>query len=150
MKRQAVISFLIFSTVILLGSLGACSYWHMTPEEKARWFTDEVSEELELDDNQKIKLEHLVNSFMKSREAFYKDRQESRAAVLEMVQDETFDQQRALSMIREKTRLIGQQAPSVIGAYAEFHNSLSNKQRSRIHERLTEMFEYYDKQRDGS
>jgi hypothetical protein len=61
-----------------------------------------------------------------------------------MAQAENFDQQRAVEMIRQKTRFIEEKAPETIRAYAELHNSLNKKQRLKIHEHLTEMFERYD------
>ncbi len=137
----------ISGAIVMVTSLVACGYWSMTPEEKARWFIEEVSEELEFSNTQRQKLEHLVDTFMRSREEFNRERQEERKAVLEIVQAESFDQKRALEMVRKKTRTIDQQTPALLSAYAELHSTLSKEQRSRIHERLVEMFEYYDKRR---
>lgn len=149
MTRFKRISLLTFGTAFILITLGACSYWNMTAEEKARWFTEEVSDELDLDSTQRQKLEHLVDTFMRSREEFNKDRQEERKAVLEMVQAEAFDQNRALALVRKKTRTIDQQTPAILKAYADLHSTLSKEQRARLHERLVEMFEHYDKRRGG-
>lgn len=131
-------------TFIALGSLGACGFWSKTPEERAQWITEEVSDELELNSEQRKKLEQLVALVMQNRAEFYKDRQQKRDALLEMVQAESFDQQRAVAMIRQKTRFIEEKAPETIRAYAELHNTLNREQRLNIHEQLTEMFERYD------
>ncbi len=143
-NRPSTIVGLIGIAFIALGSLSACGFWHKTPEERAQWITEEVSDELELTSEQRQKLEQLVAIVMRSRTEFYQDRQQNRAAVLEMVEAERFDQQRALKMIREKTRFVEQKAPEVIRAYAALHDSLNKEQRQQIHERLTEMFERYD------
>ncbi len=143
-NRPLTIVGLIGIAFIALGSLSACGFWHKTPEERAQWITAEVSDELELNHEQRQKLEQLVAMVMQSRSEFYKDRQQNRAAVLEMVQAESFDQQRALKMIQEKTHFIEQKAPEIIRAYAALHESLNKEQRQQIHERLMEMFEHYD------
>lgn len=150
MKPHAKRMFLAIGVLVTLTSLVACGFWSMTPEEKARLFTDEVTNELELNPTQRQKLVHLVDTFMKSREVFYRERQEEREAVLQMVLAETFDQRRALDMIGKKTRIIDQQTPAIVSAYADLHNSLNREQRAKIHERLVEMFDDYDKRRKGS
>lgn len=146
MKRNRLILLAsIGGILVALSALTACGHWHRTPEERAKWISGEISEGLELNELQRLKLDHLVSTIMESHKVFHKDREKNRMAVLEMAQAETFDQQRTLELIREKTRFIEQQAPAIVAAYADLHNSLDPEQRTRIYDFLSEHFDYHNK-----
>lgn len=150
MKRKAKIIVLGLGAVTLLGgSLVACGHKYKDPEQRAEWITDKVASKLELNQEQRAHLDKLSDTILKAKETHIKDKEQSRQEVLAMLKEKTFDQGKALAMVKEKTSFVEQQAPAVISAYAELHDTLSDEQRAQISEHLSEHFERHNRYRWG-
>lgn len=144
MKRRTKLVIAGIGAITLLGgSLVACGHKYKDPEQRAEWITDKVASKLELNQEQRAQLDKLSTTILEAKQEHQKGKEQKRQEILAMLQEETFDQDKALTMVKEKTRFIEQQAPAVISAYADLHKMLSAEQRAKIGEHLNEHFEHH-------
>lgn len=143
MKRNVKRILIGISAITLLGgSLVACGHKYKSPQERVQWITEKVASKLDLNESQKMKFDNLAGKLVEAKEAHQKDRDTRRQEAMSLLEGETFDQQKALSMVKQHTNFINQQAPTVVNAYADFHNALTPEQRAKISEHLQEHFEH--------
>lgn len=106
------------------------------PEGRANWMVERVSEQLELDDTQRDRLEQLRDRLLSMREQFADARTQGRAAVAELLAAPTLDQDRAQALIEQKTSFVSANSAELIAAFADFSDSLNEEQRATLLEWL--------------
>ena len=131
---------------LLAGGLAAC--WHRGAEQAhgpasaervAEWrgkAVERVSRKLELDAGQRRKLEVLADKLVAQRAAMIGKTTDPRAEMKALVAGTTFDRARALALLGEKTQVLQAATPEVVGALADFYDSLSPKQQVEVREFL--------------
>jgi len=97
---------------------------------------DKISQKLELDTAQKQKLDLLADQLMASRTAFRAKDADPRAEIQAMVAGAKFDRARAQTMLEQNTQVVQGNGPKVIGAFADFYDSLNPQQQQQVRERL--------------
>ena len=65
----------------------------------------------------------------------------------ELIQAPSFDQARALELIREKTSLVNEKAPQVIASLAVFLDSLNSEQKQQLEEFIEHRREHHEHHR---
>lgn len=130
---------------VLAGGLSACG--HHGPQQRGGWSDERVVEmrgraveriagRLELNAEQKAKLEVLADAMMAQRKALRGEGADPRAQIKALVAGEKFDRAGAQSLLEQKTRAVQGQAPKVIDAMADFYDSLTPQQQAKVRERL--------------
>jgi len=133
---------LLAGGAVIAGTLAACGHHrYHDPEKRGEWLVEKVTDELELNESQKTKLEAVRQEILTVRKEMHADRQSTREEVLAMLDQPQLDRQKVLSMVEQKTGSINQHAPKVVNAVGEFYDSLSEEQRSEIREHIAEMGE---------
>ena len=137
-------SFIKFSMVTMvvatmLGAMSGCAYSfkHKSPQERADWLVNKLSDELKLNDAQLGKLNVLKDELLTMRGDYRKKRSETKLAIGEMLSQPTLDQTRALALIRERTQEVNEKAPRVVSAFAAFYDSLTPEQQKKVHDEVT-------------
>jgi Spy/CpxP family protein refolding chaperone len=133
-------------TVLLAGGLSACghrggehAHGAASAERVAEWRGEavkRVSRKLELDAEQKRRLEVLADKLVAQRAAMIGATTDPRAEMKALVAGPTFDRTRALALAGEKTRVLQSATPEVVGALADFYDSLNPKQQAEVREFL--------------
>lgn len=131
----------IISAVLLVAGGSTAVYaiskhgdWHMTPEEKADFVTERVTRKLNLDATQQQyfnDLAILVAGILAEARASKDEQIEELSA---LIQAPSFDQSRALELVREKTGMVEEKAPRVIASLAMFLDSLNGEQKQQLEE----------------
>ncbi|MBD9393970.1 Spy/CpxP family protein refolding chaperone [Acidovorax sp. ACV01] len=132
----------IFGVSIAVGGLTACSSGHhhrgpMSAEKMAEVrgkVVERVSSKLDLNDAQKLKLNVLADKMEAQRTAFIGKAADPRAEMQAIVAGATFDRVRAQTLLEEKTRAVQANSPEVIGALADFYDSLNPDQQQKVRE----------------
>ncbi|KRD25359.1 hypothetical protein ASE39_22575 [Acidovorax sp. Root267] len=132
----------IFGVSIAVGGLTACSSGHhhhgpMSAEKVAEVrgkVVERVSSKLDLNDAQKLKLNVLADKMEAQRTAFIGKAADPRAEMQAIVAGATFDRVRAQTLLEEKTRAVQANSPEVIGALADFYDSLNPDQQQQVRE----------------
>lgn len=135
---------IVTSGVVIAGTLAACGHHrYHDPEKRGEWIVEKVTDELDLDEAQKTRLELVRQEIFKVRNEMHADRQSARAEILAMLEQPQLDRQKVVAMIEQKTVSVSQHAPRVVNALGEFYDSLSEEQRMEIRKHIAEMGEHH-------
>lgn len=134
----------IFGASIAVGGLTACSHGHPAREgmgaekmaEVRGKLVQRISTELDLNDAQKLKLNTLADTLEAQRRAVRGADSDPRAAVQAMMAGTTFDRAGAQAWVDEKSRAVQAGSPEVIGAFADFYDSLTAEQQQKVRDLL--------------
>jgi protein CpxP len=130
---------------ILLGGLSACGHrggherGPMSLErvtEMRSKVIERVSDKLELNEAQKLKLGALADEMIAQRQALRGDSADPRTEMKALVAGEKFDRTRAQTLLTQKTEVVQAGGPKVIAAMADFYDSLNPAQQAEVRERL--------------
>jgi protein CpxP len=134
----------IVSVVLVIGAgtLTACSHRYKTPEERAQWVVGKISDDLNLNDQQKAKLVVVKNEMLKVRKQFSGDKEATNKKILAIVSTPTLDQDALLNMIRARTEVVSKNAPQVVAALGDFYDSLNPDQQAQVRKRMEEAMKH--------
>lgn len=133
----------VLGGTLLVGGLGACSGrhenrgWNASAEEQAKYrskMVERVSSKLDLNEQQKTKLNVLADKLQEQRQAFRGKTTDPRAELQALVAGDKFDRARAQSLVNEKTTAITGKSPEVIAALGDFYDSLNPTQQAKVRE----------------
>ncbi len=117
---------------------GAHSAWKMSPEKKAEYVTDKITENLELNIAQQENLKALSVTVLEMMNDVRSERNEHRELMQQFLSEPTLDQAKAMQMIQQKTQMINDRAPQVIASIAGFLDSLDSEQKIELREHMGE------------
>lgn len=133
----------VFGATIALGGLTACghhAYGHhgytMSAEDRAKMrekVVERVSSKLELNADQKQRLNVLADKLQEQRVAFM-GQGDPRAEAKTLVAGEKFDRAKAQAMVGQKTAAVNAKSPEVIAAFGDFYDSLNPQQQAKVRE----------------
>ncbi len=129
---------------IVLGGLSACGhsrhgYGNMSAEDQAQMrgkIIERVSGKLDLNADQKQRLNVLADKLQEQRTALVGKTTNPRADVQALVAGDKFDRSRAQTLVAEKTAAITGKSPEVITAMADFYDSLTPAQQTKVREAM--------------
>ncbi|WP_291013533.1 Spy/CpxP family protein refolding chaperone [Hydrogenophaga sp.] len=130
---------------LLVGGLTACgSRGHhdhagMSPErvmEMRGKVIERVSDKLDLNEAQKLKLGVLADEMIAQRQAMRGDSADPRTELKALIAGDKFDRSRAQTLLTQKTEVVQAGGPKVIAAMADFYDSLNPAQQAEVRERL--------------
>ncbi len=128
---------------VLLGGLAACGHhgdrhgnWSDERVTEMRGkVVERISSKLDLNAEQKAKLELLADEMIATRKAFRGDT-EPRTELRSLVAGERFDRSKAQQMLEQKTQAVQGNAPKMLNAFGDFYDSLNPAQQQQLRERL--------------
>jgi protein CpxP len=137
----------IFGISLLAGGLAACThhryhgYWgdKLSDSERAEMrgrMVDKASRKLDLDAAQKAKLTVLADTLDAQRKVVKASGGDAHDEVKAVLAGPQFDRTRAQSLVNAKTTALRDASPAVIGAAADFYDSLKPEQQQRMRELL--------------
>lgn len=130
---------------IVLGGLSACGHNRhgsgssMSAEDQAQMrgkLVERVTSKLDLNADQKQRLNVLADTVQEQRAALVGTTTNPRADVQALVAGDKFDRSRAQTLVAEKTAAITGKSPEVISAMADFYDSLTPAQQSKVREAM--------------
>lgn len=133
MKRSIKIITAIVLTLGIAGCAGAYGkhQWG-NPEIKAKHIISYVTEELDLDTDQRQKLVTLTNQMIQTRKILRNEMRPLHGDIMALISADTFDQNQAMEILTSKTTLMNQQAPDILAALGEFLDSLNSEQKTEV------------------
>ena len=133
MKRSTkIITAVILSVGVVGGAAAYGKHRFGSPQSHANYMVGYISDELNLDANQKQSLNALKNEIMSARLTMREQVQPVRDEIQSLISAEKFDQDKALEMINGKIAAINQEAPIVVAALGNFLDGLNAEQKSDI------------------
>jgi uncharacterized membrane protein len=92
---------------------------------------------LQLTGPQQQNLRVLMQRLGQAQRSLAEARAEARTGMLDLLAAPRLDQQSALRLVRQRGHAVEAEAPAVIEAFADFHDSLDDLQRARLRELMT-------------
>jgi len=136
------------SATLLLGGLTACGtrgpggWSDARVTEMSGKMVERIGDKLDLNAEQKIKLDAVASEMEAQRKAFRGDSANPRDDIKALIAGDRFDRTKAQALLEQKTAAVQQQGPKVLTALADFYDSLTPVQQQQVRERL-------DKRRGG-
>jgi len=139
-KSTKIIAVAVLALGVTSGVMayGAHSAWKMSPEKKAEYVTDKITENLELDATQQAYLKALSGDLLEIMQEVRSNRSEHREIVQQLLSEPTMDQVKVLNMVQQKTQMINNKAPQLIASFAGFLDSLDSRQKKELREHMGE------------
>ena len=142
MKSKTKRTLLLVVGTGLVLSIAACAgkFHHRDPEQRAAWFVEKVTDELELNNTQQASFKTFVDEMVNSRKVMKAQRMETRQTVMELLSQPKLDRDKSLSLVQGHIKTMQTQAPKLVNAFADFYDGLSPEQRKELREELDERF----------
>jgi protein CpxP len=137
MKRITKYSIIVLGTLVVVGSIIACSS-HRDPEHRAQWVLEKVGKKLELDETQQVQLKNVSEEILAARVAMKQQVGEDQLQLLALLEQPTLDQDTVLTLIRSRTEDFNERAPDIVAAAGEFYDGLTVQQQSEVREFIQE------------
>lgn len=142
MKSRTLINILVVAVLIVsTWSVSACAR-HRTPSERADRMAGKIAKELELDDQQRIKLEAVKQEFLRARAEMRNQHEAMLNEVMTQIPGDRLDQKKLLQLLEQHQALQERLAPPFLTKLAEFHATLSPQQKAEAVERLKRFQEH--------
>ncbi|HFT7392151.1 TPA: Spy/CpxP family protein refolding chaperone [Aeromonas hydrophila] len=130
------------SATLLLGGLTACGtrgpggWSEERVTEMSGKMVERIGDKLDLNAEQKIKLDAVAAEMQAQRKAFRGDSANPRDDIKALIASDKFDRSKAQALLEQKTAAVQQQGPKVLTALADFYDSLTPAQQQQVRERL--------------
>ena len=127
-------------TFIMLAALSALVFagCYRTPEQRAAHFVDRISEELKLNDAQKVHLDKIKDEFLAKRLEMTKDRDEVYDVAIGLMKSDMIDRAKLDALTEKSQGRTGDAVKFFFAKFAEFHDMLTPEQRTKVTEHLKE------------
>ena len=122
----------ITGIALITTSIVACN--RGTPEERGEKMVQKVTEELELTETQQARLTEVKNEFLETRKTMRSNREQTKTDIQAMLQQPTFDRNKANSIVNQHIETIHSRSPVIIDAIGDFYDSLDDTQRAELRE----------------
>lgn len=134
----------LVATTVVFGGLTACG----TRGDHARGWSDEritevrgkaiekISSRLDLNTEQRAKLDALADEMIASRKAFRGDSSSPRADMAALIAGDKFDRSQAQQLLDQKLQVAKGQGPKMLAAFGDFYDSLNPEQQKQVREKL--------------
>jgi Spy/CpxP family protein refolding chaperone len=108
----------------------------MSADEKVEFVSERITRKLDLDDEQRQKFVEMAELVATTMQQVRPTREQRSDEISTFLQEPSFNQARALELIRQKTQLVDDQAPLLVAAMASFVDSLNAGQKQQLQEFL--------------
>lgn len=105
-------------------------------------YGENSKKKLDLNDEQKVKLDAIKDEMLAVREEMKGKREETRNTVNDLLSAPVFDQDMAVALVNGRVEDISAQSPRIIAALAGFWDSLNPEQQAKIREKLEKHFDH--------
>jgi hypothetical protein len=143
---------LVLISILAIGALviGGCAHRYKTPEQRADYFTQEITNKLGLNGEQKAKLDIIKDEMLAVRKEMQGKREETRDTVRDLLNAPKLDQNTAVAIVDGHVKNISVQAPRIIAALGGFWDSLNLEQQVMVREKMEKHFEDHGRWGHGS
>ena len=107
-------------------------HWKMSPQEKAEFVSQRVTEKLDLDAQQQQRFAELAATVIDIITDAKVGKDENIAEIRQLLSEPSFNQARALEMVQQKTSMINDMAPTVIASLGSFLDTLNSEQKQEL------------------
>ena len=147
MKTRIRYALAILGAVGIAAAVTACGHGfrHHAPGDYAVRHIEKLGKELDLNEAQTAKLNAVTATLRKGGETLRSKHGERQKEVLALLDQPTFDRQRANALVQQTTRDVNDHAAEMVAAIGEFYDSLTPPQQQKLRAEVTERMEHADR-----
>jgi periplasmic protein CpxP/Spy len=150
MRKRTLIGTLTLATFVVgVLSVSAC-HRHRSAAERADWMVGKVTKELDLNEEQREKLQAVKAEFLAARTQMRKEHEVLFDELLTQVEADRLDQAKVLQLFERHQSLETRVAPGILAKAADFHASLTQKQKAEAVEHLKHFRERMHRHNDDA
>jgi periplasmic protein CpxP/Spy len=113
--------------------------WHSSPEERADHVAKRIAKELDLNDDQKARLDKIKGDILSRKEDFRSLHAGMRAEALSQLRSGAVDQEKLNQSLEQREAKAKELRAFLVTEFAEFHALLDQGQRDKLAARLEKM-----------
>ncbi len=134
---------LVLISILAIGGLilGGCAHRYKDPEKRAEHFSNKISKKLELNAEQKTRLDAVTREFLTARKEMKGKKEASRKTLRDMLNQPKLDQDKVMSIYKDHVNDMNTHAPRVVAALGDFWDSLTPEQQTKAREKMEKHFE---------
>ena len=137
----------VITGVIGLGIVGCrhrFSHNH-SPEEKAEYIVAKISSKLDLDENQKTRLNKIKDEILEKAKPHRESRDELRLEAMELLRSDKITEEGVEKLVAKKEAAYKEMKPFIIKKIVEFHGILNTDQKNTLADKMEEFHKKYKK-----
>lgn len=137
--KPSILIILVALLLLIVVFMTRCSshrFHSQSPEKKAEWVVKKISNELNLDDNQKAKLNDIKSEFLTKHQSIGDMKSEIWDEMYKQVISEKIDEEKLNALFAEKETQFKDMRTFSISKFAEFHAMLTPEQRNELSEKM--------------
>jgi len=132
-KKGLYLSLIAF---LLLSVAGFAGCRRHSPDQKAEFMVDYVSETLDLNESQKAHLDQIKEELLEKGSRMHTDKAAMHSELISQLRSEEIDQERLRAMVTEHRVKMEEMIDLAIVKLAEFHKTLTPEQREKLVSKL--------------
>jgi Spy/CpxP family protein refolding chaperone len=134
---------LVLISILAIGGLilGGCAHRYKDPEKRAEHFSNKISKKLELNAEQKVKLDAVTRAFLTTRTEMKGKKEDTRNTLRDVLSQTKFDQDKVMSVYKNHVNDMNTHAPRIVAALGGFWDSLTPEQQAKAREKMEKHFE---------
>ena len=134
---------------LLVTGVIACNHgMHFaSPEERGEWMIQKVTKELNLNETQASRLVDVKDVLLDARKTMRYNREQGSADVIAMLNQPTFDRDKANAIVNQHIEMVDTRAPTIIDTIGNFYDSLDDAQRAELREFVEHKMEHHHHRR---
>ncbi len=138
---------LILISILAIGGLilGGCAHRYKDPEKRAEYFSNKISKKLELNAEQKTKLDAVTREFLAARKEMKSKKEKSRETLRNVLNQPRFDQDKVMSVYKDHVNDMNSHAPRIVAAVGGFWDSLTPEQQAKAREKMEKHFKRHNR-----
>lgn len=109
-----------------------------SPEDKAEMIVKKITSELELNEQQQVKLNEIKDEFLAKKNERQKDHKHMFDTILSEIKSEKIDQEKLKTLADSRLKTMKEMTPFVVSKLAEFHSILTPEQRVKLADKMQE------------
>ncbi|MBM4256148.1 MAG: periplasmic heavy metal sensor [Deltaproteobacteria bacterium] len=145
MKRKLLV--IIAGVATVIGALSWGAYAH---RGHGRHGVEWVAKRLNLDEQQKVKLEAIHQAIKQARQEFRNERTQLFDEIVAQIESNQLDQTKVLQLFEQRQAALSQVAPQIVARVAELHATLTPEQKTKVIDHLERMRERMQHHHDES
>lgn len=142
MKITSIILGFLISVVLVSSAFAGWRHHHGDAGICENRVIEKMTQKLSLNEDQVEKLKFATREIKKVKKDMKKNRKQVLVSIGEMLDQPKLDQERAISMLKNKTQTLNEKAPQVVAALAGFYDSLSPEQQNILREKFNKKMDH--------
>ncbi len=142
MKIKAIIVGFLISVTLVVSAFAGWGQHHGDSGICENRVIEKLTQKLSLNEGQVEKLKFATLETTKVKKNMKENRKQVLGSIGEMLDQPTLDQERAISILKNKTQNMNEKAPQVVAALAGFYDSLTPEQQKILRDKFNKKMEH--------